>query len=204
MKIQIGSVFLNDQNKPILYQNKTSKYIVPILSSLGADFVTRYNSVYKMAVGIGDMLYTEEQCKFEQQLFLLLKTSIAPLHFIAFLMWIKEQDYYRDDYVFDDIQKTDLHMIVIKMPVAIGEGFDMFKQGMYSRMYPTSYIDRFFKDYPNVQKILIQDHEYKVEFVDSINKEFNSTVPADEWEGELDKPPTEKEEYFNDHLKPKP
>ena len=205
MKIQIGQIFLNEDNKPIVYQNKTYRYLVPLMSSLGADFVNKYNSIYKHAIGIGDILYDDQDDlrKVEQQMFLLIKTNVATKYFMEFLEWIKEQDYYRDDYIFDDIQKSDLHMIVIKMPVIIGNGFEEFKRGMYSKMYPASYLDRFFKDFKIPMQVLKQDHDYKVEFVKEINDTYETDITPDEYEGELDYKPKDEEEYFNHHLKRK-
>lgn len=201
MKIQIGDIFVNEERRAIVYQNKTCKYITPLLSSLGVDFVMKYNTVFKLAIGIGDFLYTEDQ-KIESHLFILLKSTIAPLHFRHFLAWIKEQDYYRDDYVFDNIQKSDMHMVVIKMPELVtNEALTQWTAGNYSKMYPITFVDRFFKDFPNVQKVLIKDHNYKIEFVKEVNEKYETDVTPEEFTGELDFKPTESEEYFNDHFK---
>lgn len=201
MKIQIGEVFLGKDGKTIPYPNKSHKYLFPALGVLGAEFVYQFNSVYKLAVGIGDILYTNgESSSLEQNLFVLLRTTIAPNHFKGFLDWIKEQDYYRDDYVFDNLQKSDLHMVVINLPGAVQSPYAAFLEGKYSQVFPTEWVEKFFKGFPDAYKVMIQDHEYKVKFVDKLNDEYLTNFSADEWEGDADKRPVHSEEVFNDHF----
>lgn len=201
MKIQIGDIFLNKEGKNSPYPNKSHKYLFPALGSLGAEFVEYFNSVYKFAVGIGDILYpTKEECRYEQNLFVLLKTSIAPNHFAVFIEWVRDQDYYRDDYVFDNLQKSDMHMLVLNMPNVVQSQFTNFLDGKYSQIFPTEYADKFFKNFPDSYKVIIRDHEYRVKFVNEINDEYNTDFTPRDWPGDADKKPVYTEEVFNDHF----
>ena len=201
MKIQIGDVFLGKDGKTIPYPNKSHKYLFPALGSLGSEFVYQFNSVYKLAVGIGDILYpTRETCSLEQNLFVLLRSTIAPNHFTDFLDWIREQDYYRDDYVFDNLQKSDLHMVVINLPNVVKSQYSDFLDGKYSKVFPTEWADKFFKNFPDTYKVIIKDHEYRIKFINEINEEFDTNFDVNDWPGDADKRPIYKEEVFNDHF----
>lgn len=201
MKIQIGDIFLSKEGKNMPYPNKSHKYLFPALGSLGAEFVERFNSVYKFAVGIGDILYpVREEYSYEQNLFVLLKTNIAPNHFATFIEWVREQDYYRDDYVFDNLQKSDMHMIILNMPNVVQSQFANFLEGKYSQIFPSEYADKFFKNFPDSYKVLIRDHEYRIKFVNEINDEYDTNFTVREWPGDADKKPVYKEEVFNDHF----
>ena len=61
-------------------------------------------------------------------------------------------------------------------------------------------VNKFFAQRPEVQKVLIKDNNYKVEFVKSLNKKFETTISPDEFDGELDFPLRKEEEEFNVHL----
>lgn len=204
MKIQLGQVRMESSFKlgytggePLntgIHSNKTLKYLVPCLNKLGKDFMNRLDSVMKVAVGVGDMLITDEVNKFEQHLFILLDIRVASKFFIKFLEWIREQDYYADDYVYHNIQKTPYHMVVVKLPndVAITK----FLEGKYSEMFTQEEIQQLFAKDPDTKSVLIKDHNYKLEFVKKLNYMFDTTIKASEYEGELDLPPKKDEENF--------
>lgn len=201
MKIQVGEIYMSEvtQQKTI-YTNKTRKYLLPCLKEYGANFIVKLENVFKIAVGIGDIVVSNRGIKHEKHIFILLESTIAPNHFIEFLEWIKQEPMYEDDYVFNNIQKSTSHMIVLKIPEKFYDSFETFKLGDYSKMYTRSDIDLFFKSKPEIKQVLIKDHNYKIKFIGKLNKVWGTTIKPSEWEGELDTK-IDHEEIFNHHLK---
>lgn len=204
MKIQIGEIYMDKvTNEKSTYFNKTRKYLAPCLMDYGAHFIVKFNNVFKIAVGIGDIVLSNRKVKHEKHLFALLDSTIAPNHFIEFLEWIRLQPMYQDDYVFDNIQRTISHMVILKLPEKYYNTFETFKLGEYSKMYNKEDVEKFFSKTPNLKKILIKDHNYKFTFVGKLNRRWGSNVKASEWEGELAFPPEDELEIFNYYLKKK-
>lgn len=203
-KYQIGEVYMDriTQQKTI-FPNKTRKYLLPCLREYGEVFAHKLSSAFKIAVGIGDIITDNCGFKHEKHLFILLHSQIAPTHFLNFLEWIKEQPMYVDDYVYGNMQKSKYHMVVIQFPEKYYSSFEIFNKGNYSQMYDADTITGFFEKYPDVQKVFIKDHEYKLVFTKKLNAVFGTTIPAEEWDGELDFPPKEKNEVFNHKFKRK-
>lgn len=196
MKIQIGEIIMGKVGQKLPLHNKTLKYLTPCLKKYGIDFEQMYNSVFKIALGIGDIIIIDQEKKYEQHLFILLDTRLYPKNFIVFLDWIKEQEFYEDDYVYGDIKKSPCHMIVIKIPEEYTDSLDKFLEGKYSEMFSTQDIDELFYKHPDQVKVLKKDHNYKIRFVHTLNKLFVSTVIPDEYDGELDLPPNKQDEIF--------
>lgn len=200
MKTQIGEIVMDKIGKRPILANKTRKYLLPCLKDYGKDFTSRLESVYKVAVGIGDIIISNRGIRHEKHIFILADSSIAKEFFIDFLDWIKYQPMYEDDYVFGNIQTSTLHMIIVKLPEKYYDSFETFKLGSYSQMYTRIDIDRLFANKPQFRKVVIRDHNYVVRFVQILNEEFGSSITAKEYDGELDFPP-DKEEIFNNHIK---
>lgn len=205
MKIQVGEVVLDSVTRqPLTYKNKSVKYLLPALKEYGEEFTTKANGIFKLAIGIGDIILSNLGVVHEKHVFVLCNTSIAHSHFVDFINWIKDKHMYVDDYVFGNIQHSTLHMIVLKFPEKYYDSFDIFKTGAYSKMYPKDAIDKFFNNHPDLERVLIKDHNYKVRFVNQkLNRLFNTDIKPEEWDGELDLPPQDKTEIFNHHLKKK-
>lgn len=202
MKIQIGEIYISKvTNQKTVYTNKTRKYLLPCLMEYGANFTVKLENVFKIAVGIGDIIISNRGIKHEKHLFILLESNIAPSFFIEFLDWIKKQSMYEDDYVFDNIQKSTAHMVILKLPEKYYSSFETFKLGEYSKMYSKEDINKFFKS-NDIKQVLIKDHNYRIRFVGIINRRFKSSIQVSDWEGELDFKPDNKE-IFNHHLKKK-
>lgn len=202
MKVQVGEVCMDAVTKQkIMYNNKTRKYLLPCLKEYGEEFMSRLNNVFKVAAGIGDII--TEDCGFhhEKHIFILLDSSIAKKFFIEFMDWIKEQSMYEDDYTYYNIQRSNYHMVVLKFPDKFYDSFETFKIGDYSKMFDKTTIEKFFKDYPNTNKVFVKDHNYKFYFTEKVNIKFGTTISGEDWQGELDFPPTPKTEIFNHHLK---
>lgn len=204
MKIQIGDVFMDKENGRVTHPNKTNRYLIPCLLEYGKLFKVRYSNVFKVAVGIGDVVVDNRGLKYERHLFILLDSLIATKNFLSFIEWIREQPMYADDYVYDNITKSNFHMVVLKIPEKFYPSLDAFKEGKYSQMYNEEAIKNFFEKFPDTQKILIKDHNYKIVFIGRLNKLFGTTLAGDdikEYDGELDLPPNPEKELFNHHLK---
>lgn len=202
MKVQIGEVYMDRvTNQKSIYPNKTRKYLLPCLKEYGTDFMFRLNNVFKIATGIGDIITDDCGFHHEKHIFILIDSSISTKFFIDFLKWIKDQSMYEDDYVFDNIQRSTYHMVVLKIPEKFYQTLDYFKQGKYSHMYDMETIEAYFEKLPDSKKVFIKDHDYKITFTERVNIRFGTTITPDEWHGELEFPPTAKTEIFNHHLK---
>src|SRR5689334_9792207 len=146
MKIQIGEIYMSKiTHEPAMYPNRTRKYLLPSLLFYGDEFAKMFNPVFKVAAGIGDIVLDNANLKFEKHLFVLCDSKMTPVHFNKFLTWIREQAHiYEDDYVYDNIQKSIFHMVVLKIPEANYQSLEAFKRGAYSLMYPMKTIEEFF------------------------------------------------------------
>lgn len=202
MKIQVGQIYMDKlTNKKGIYPNKTKKYLLPCLKAYGKQFESKINSVFKVAVGLGDMVYTKAKKEvYERHLFILLDSSVVSKQFKDFIKWIREQIYYEDDYVYGNIQKSSFHMVIIKFPEEFCDSLSTFKKGKYSEMFKEEKGFKFFETHPEAQKVLIKDRNYKVVFVNKVNTRFDTTITPEEWEGELDYPPKDANEVFNHYL----
>ncbi len=205
MKTQIGEVIMNTTKElKSIHLNKTSKYLLPCLKEYGEDFTSKLNNVYKIAVGIGDIIISNRGIKHEKHVFILADSSIAIEFFLNFLEWVKEKPMYEDDYVFGNIVTSNYHMIIVKLPEKCYNTFETFKLGKYSEMYKKEDVDRLFKDKYQFKRVILKNHNYKIKFVRELNEFFNlrgehEIIPS-EYDGELDFPP-DKDEIFNNHIK---
>lgn len=212
MKIQVGEVVMDVllhrkvRSAPVKYTdeivpNKSRKYLLPCLKEYGTEFVEKLNGVYKVAIGIGDIIVSKRGFKHEKHLFLLLDSYIAHSYFTEFLCYIKQHESYQDDYVYGNITKSTYHMIVLKIPERFYDTFETFKLGEYSKMYSKTDIETFFSNHPRYKKILVKDAKYKIKFAEELNNFYQTTIKPEDIKGELDFPPQESEEIFNTHLK---
>lgn len=196
MQIQIGQIIMGKVGQDLPLKNKTLRYLTPCLKEYGLIFEQMYRSVFKIALGIGDMIIIDQDKKYEQHLFMLIDTRLYPKQFISFLDWIREQVFYEDDYVYGNIKISPCHMIIVKIPEKYMESYDKFNQGKYSEMYPDANIDELFKKFPDSIKVLKKDRNYRIEFVATLNKLYNTSLRPSEYKGELELPPTKKGEFF--------
>jgi hypothetical protein len=196
MKIQIGEILMGQVGQKMIIQNKTYRYLTPCLKAYGLEFEQMYKSVFKIALGIGDMIIIDQDKKYEQHLFILIDTRLYPKNFIMFLDWIREQVFYEDDYVYGDIKKSPCHMVIITIPEKYMESLTKFTQGKYSEMFSEADIETLFYKYPDQIKVFKKDHNYKITFVRKLNRLYNTSVSVKEYEGELELPPNKDEEFF--------
>lgn len=200
MKIQIGSIYIN----------RTRKYLFPIIKYYGKDFTKYINSLFKLGVGIGDIITNKCGIHHEKHLFILVDTAASSnVSFGTTLKWLQNHSAYEDDYAFDAVHKGRLHMIVIRVPDECLTSIDKFKTSEFSKMYTKEQILELFdystKDpktaetYKDIQKVLIHDHNYRVDFAKKIEQEFLTEfsfkyVKPDQ---EFDFPILLQEEFFN-------
>lgn len=197
MKIAIGQIFLDENGSKMMLENATRRYLFPCLKEYGEEFVDKISNVFKIAVGIGDVIVYKAGLKYHQHIFILIDTTISSDFFIDFISWIKDQPMYEDDYVFDNIQKTNMHMVVIKFPERLEEAIDKFREGRYSSMFDVYTIQELFSRHIKTSLVLTKNENYKPVFVKEINTKFNTDLKVSEYEGELDFPLKEAEEVFN-------
>jgi|SRR5688572_25815267 len=196
MKIQIGEILMGRVGQKLPIQNKTLRYLTPCLKKYGTTFEEMYASVFKIALGIGDMILVDQEKKYEQHLFMLIDTRLYPKQFTEFLFWIREQVFYEDDYVHGDIKKSPCHMIVIHIPEEFKQSYNKFIEGKYSEMFSDKDVTELFYKYPEQTKVFKKDHNYRIRFVKELNKLYGTTIPAKEYDGELELPPDKKDEIF--------
>lgn len=205
MKIQIGKIQIN----------KTKTYLLPCVKAYGDEFMIKINSLYKLGVGIGDVILQDSNINYEKHLFILVdtkkyvqdnKTTTRDVDefFTNTLKWFKNQTYYEDDYVYDNIVKGHLHMIVIKFPDMYLNSLTEFKNGRFSKMFSSKEeLEKLFSN--NKETIAVLSGERKEEFIKKINEKFFEEGEGLEIEDvnnplEVDFPPDKKEEFFNTHL----
>lgn len=200
MKFQIGQVSLDQvTGQSIIHPNRTRKYLLPCLREYGDVFTNKLNNVFKVAVGLGDMVISNRYYKEpERHIFILINSKIAPDHFKDFIEYIRDQEFYQDDYAYGNLQKTNLHMVVIQFPKKHWDSFDTFKTGQYSKMFNEETIKAMFQNKSDeTPRVLIKDHNYNIIFTRRLNRLFGSSLKAGEYDGELDLPPNNVEETFN-------
>lgn len=199
MKIQLGTIYLN----------RTKKYLFPIIKSYGKEFSSSIAKLFKLGVGIGDIITNRCGVHHEKHLFILADATHNITEFAQILDYIREHHAYEDDYPYDVIHNGRLHMIVIRVPDEFITSMEKFKSGEFSKMYTPKQIHDLFeykgkdkdlqKTYSEVKKVLVKAHNYRIEFAKKIEQEFNVKFPVseitDEWE--LEFPALLKEEFFN-------
>lgn len=192
MKLQVSSIVIN----------KTHKYLLPCLLEYGEEFSFQYHKVWKAGVGIGDIITIKSNIQFEKHIFVLLDSQRNLGTFENFMIWVREQSMYEDDYAYDNLLSGSLHMLVLKLPEKFYTSYDLFKQSKYSKMYSVEQVNKWVSSASN-RAVLIKDHNYKIEFAKQVKDRFGVDLKAEEIDDsfEFDFPLNEDEELFNTHLK---
>lgn len=188
--------------------NRTRKYLFPVLKGYGSDFSSKINTLFKVAVGIGDIVVDRCGIHHENHLFILVDTLCNTPQFTSLLEDIRRHHSYEDDYVYGNILRSRYHMVVVRIPDSYLNSFRNFKRSKYSEMYNPEDLQKLFcfdspkvtQEYKNVQKVLVRDHNYKFEFAKMVQKEFNikDFTPDDIDDSfELDLQILEREEVFS-------
>lgn len=190
MDIQLGTI----------YYNKTKDYVLPSLQEYGKAFEKKFTNLFKLAIGLGDFALLDMGVMIDHSLFILVDTKFARKNFIYTMEWLRSQNYYQFDYPFDDVHSGHLHMIVVSIPERFKKSIDHFKKGEYSQMYSYQDIENFFFMREDIQSVFKKDPQMLVEFVEEVNKLYNTEVDHIGWKGEADFPPKDEQEYFNFNL----
>jgi hypothetical protein len=186
-----------------LYINRTVKYLVPGLGFYGPTLKTKLNLVFKLAFGIHDTLLTGSHLEGQKNIFILIDKLVRPDLFQNFMDWVKHQEYFVTDYVYDSILEVHSrkHMIVLAYPPSMGDAYDKFLLGKYSKMYTKQEITSYFAEEAKVEtkQVLLKTVHAKYRFVSLIKATFNTQLEEQDFlvgSWEFDLPPNE-EEYFN-------
>ena len=191
MQIEIGKY----------YVNKTWRFLLPCLRGHGDIFVSKFNPVFKLAVGIHDTLLDNSKKSDGRSIYILCDKFANRIAFDEFLDWIKYQDAYIADYCPDsEILKSRKHVIIIKIPELYNDAYDHFLQGNYSLMYLKEELNLLFSNPGKKKEYDILSREPKIieEFVKEVNKEFKTNAVIDDFKNaELELPLKKTEEIFN-------
>lgn len=194
MEIEIGK----------LYINRTVKYLVPGLSFYGPTLKTKLNLVFKLAFGIHDTLLDGSHLEGQKNIFILVDKLVRPDLFQNFMDWVKHQEYYVTDYTYDAIMESHSrkHMVVLAYPPSMGDSYDKFLLGKYSKMYTKKEILTYFSEENKVEarQVLSKTMIARQKFISLVKLTFGTQLePQDFLEGswEYDLPPNQEEEFFN-------
>lgn len=194
MEIEIGK----------LYINKTVKYLVPGLSFYGPTLKTKLNLVFKLAFGIHDTLLDGSHLEGQKNIFILVDKLVRPDLFQNFMDWVKHQEYYVTDYTYDAIMESHSrkHMVVLAYPPSMGDSYDKFLLGKYSKMYTKKELLTYFSEESKIdaRQVLSKTIIARQKFISLVKLTFGTQLePQDFLEGswEYDLPPNQEEEFFN-------
>lgn len=210
-----------------LYLNRTWKYIYPALRVYGAQPIGYLNELIKQGVGISDINFEEDDDI--PKIFILVQTKVLGMKgsklkdydekISRFFDYIRKQDYYIDDYLYDMHNKCCSHMVVLRFPESFKPIYKHFQLGEYSKMYTKSMVKEYFP-LPNLNKnlksdnivisktlgqnleihsILTGDPNFREEFVSNLNRDFDINLRSGDLTEELeyDYSPSPEEELFN-------
>jgi len=194
MNIQIGK----------LYINKTVKYLVPGLSFYGPTLKTKLNLVFKLAFGIHDTLLEGSHLEGQKNIFILVDKLVRPELFQNFMDWVKHQEYFVTDYSYDAIMEAHSrkHMIVLAYPPVMGDVYEKFLLGKYSKMYTKKEITNYFAEESKLEsrQVLMKIVHAKQRFISLIKSTFDTQLEEQDFllgSWEYDLPPNQEEEFFN-------
>lgn len=177
-------------------ENKTWKFLVPCLRGHGEVFVKNFNPILK-ETRIYD--YSLETPIKGRNLYILCDDSYNKESVDNFLQFVKNTSFFKTSYPYGKTKSKT--MVVIELPERFFNAYDKFLEGKYSEMYSKEDIDLLFnlKGKHNEYKILTKDCSLRNDFIDSINKEFGTTLEDKDFEdfNELEFPLRIAEETFN-------
>jgi hypothetical protein len=194
MNIEIGK----------LYINRTVKYLIPGLNFYGPTLKTKLNLVFKLAFGVHDTLIEGSYLEGQKNIFILVDKFVRPDLFQNFMDWIKHQEYFVTDYDYDSIMETHnrKHIIVLAYPPSMGDCYEKFLLGKYSKMYTKEEIASYFTEESKAEarQVLVRTVQAKQRLISQIKSIFNTQLEeqdflSDFWEYDL--PPNQEEEFFN-------
>ena len=187
-----------------LYINRTVRYLVPGLGFYGPTLKTKLNLVFKLAFGIHDTLLENSHLEGQKNIYILVDKLVRPELFQNFMDWVKHQEYYVTDYVYDSIMENHSrkHMIVLAYPPSMEDTYDKFLLGKYSKMYTRKEITSYFAEESKLEtrQVLMKTVHAKHRFISSVKEAFDTLLEEQDFltgSWEYDFPPNTEEEFFN-------
>ena len=183
-----------------LYENRTQKYLLPILITYGESFQVKLNSIFNLAFGIHDTFLDGTEYENQKLIYILCDKAYQKVKFDNFLNYVKHHEYFVMDYAFDDIEHGRKHMIVIKFPEDFYSAYNKFLEGKYSEMYNDAEIHFYIKPISPIIQVLRKTNLMKSVFIKKVKEKYNtdlSDIDVMEENMEYDFPITKSEEIFN-------
>ncbi len=196
-----------------LVQNRTKKYVFPVIYYYDKDFYSRINSLLKRAVGIDDEAIDKD---YSNHLFILVDISQSTDIFKKAFEWLKENHYIVTHYAYDNVRTGSLHMLVFNIPPQKPNLIDKFISGHYSELYNPHEIELFFMDKmkepnkkmkyveekQNAINVMTKNKYYRETFISKVNRIYDLSLSVEEYfntnpEAELDFPPIVQQETFS-------
>jgi len=182
----------------MIKENKTLRFLLPVLITYGSIFVNYLNKLNRIAFGINDKAVVYEE---DYLIYILFDITYTKELFVEFLEFIHSKSFYIDDYIYGKFT-SDLHMVVIKFPDKFKKAYDNFKKGKYSQMYSNKEIEKYFKNI-GIKNILKKSKGAEFLLIREIEQKFGKKILSiddilknpDKWEWAI--PPLKKEEGFN-------
>jgi len=187
-----------DAREKLIINNRTRKFLLPLLGSMDPSWIAEVNKFYSVAVGLADGKYYPY---LEEPSILLLKNvkSSRIDSFNESLDLIKKNPYFIKDYIFADAIDSWLHMFVVRIPKNFENAYNYFLQSKYSMMYNDTQKKRFFT--PNRTKLNWQAKKKVREILDKspsakteLELKLNVAIPE---QAELDSKIDLNYEVFN-------
>lgn len=187
------------------YENKTWRFLLPCIKGHGNLFVSKFNSVFKLGVGIHDTLLDGTDLANGRNILILCDKKVKPKDFNMFLNWVKEQTYFKGDYCPDGNFKTSRkHVIILEVPKEYYKSYDNFLKGEYSNMYNSKQLEFLFSapNRKNELEILNKTSKAAENLIKKIEKEFffevlDTISKNDLIDCEYELPLVRKQEIFN-------
>lgn len=204
-------------NENRIFQNKSYKYLFPLVRNYGLNFITRFNNVMKLGVFIKDMNYSNPRVKSHCLYFVIkspdennvIKRYEFELNaFNDFVEFVKYQQYYVTHYPID----INKYVFVLKVNSELNQAIDEFIGGRFSKMFTKEDVINYYPlikgdsqnaiDYNEkiIEKrmILLHDNAYAQTYLDKVNENFETKLTLEDivnWE--FDEKPNMQNEVLN-------
>lgn len=166
--------------------NNTYLYLYPCLQEHSQELLFKMRSFYKLAIAVGDDYDT---LPFGEYIYIVFSTEERSpgyrARFEKFLNWVREVDYYKKDYTYNE----NAHTLVLKMPdrfydlpvkLMNNEYKGIYTDDEIKKFYNTKYISITPELLLKVIAVIKQDKEYFPTFVAEVNKKFATNIAEHE------------------------
>lgn len=187
------------------YVNKTWRYLTPCLKGHGEDFISKFNSIFKLAVGIHDTLLDGSKLSNKKSIFIMCDKSYNKYNFYDFLDWVKNEPYFLGDYCPEaELKGSNKHVIILEIPEKYHKAYDSFLRAKYSQMFTKEEVSSLFSSPGKKEEkyVLLKHRAGVLNLIKSINKEFDCNYKLEDYDysgEELELPLNKCQEIFNCH-----